>query len=319
MTTLDYYLRLLAGSVLALVSTAALVLALAGLVQSGTEQIMAMAAGISLQACLYLFARNNADRWISALLLAVSVAATVAFMEYAWQQQQAATATQQQQRNASSYRAQQLQRQIDDISQQISIRLQVSQRDTEGSYRTRGLTQLNDDIPRLTEQRETLLEQLATLTTAATAPTGSMEAALSSAHWGFRIGVFVALALLLDYCAIRCLSTAKPERKKQEVIKEGRKPSAEAAKPEPALEPDAPENNSPEENRSELTVTEADPEVKRIAERVRSGSYGQKPIVRKIINEEGVRHPVVKQAFALLKAEGVLVKNGQRYELLEAA
>ncbi|WP_257293663.1 hypothetical protein [Endozoicomonas sp. YOMI1] len=314
MTTLDYCLRLMAGSVLALVSTAALVLALAGLVQPGKEQIMAMAAGISLQACLYLFARNKADRWISALLLAVSVAATVAFMEYAWQQQQAATVMQQQQRNTSSYRAQQLQRQIDDISQQISIRLQVSQRDTEGSYRSRGLSQLNDDIPRLTEQRETLLQQLATLTTDTTAPTGSMEAALGSAHWGFRVGVFIALALLLDYCAIRCLATVKPERKKQEVIKEGREPSAEAAKPEPALEPEI-----TCENRPEPTVTEADPEVKRIAERVRSGSYGQQPIVRQIISEEGVRHPVVKQAFALLKAEGVLVKNGQRYELQEAA
>ncbi len=313
MTIFDYYMRLLAGSILALVSTAALVLALAGLVQPGKEQIMAIAAGISLQACLYLFARNKADRWISALLLAVSVAATVAFMEYAWQQQQAETAMQQQQQSASSYRAQQLQRQIDDISQQISIRLQVSQRDTEGSYRTRGMTQLNDDIPRLTEQRETLLNQLANLTTGATTPSGSMEAALGSAHWGFRIGVFIALALLLDYCAIRCLATEKSDVKKEE-----RKPSAEAAKPEPALEPESPEEKNLQENRL-ATVTEADPEVKRIAERVRSGSYGLQPIVRQIISEEGVRHPVVKQAFELLQDEGVLVKNGQRYELQEAA
>ena len=336
MTLLEYGTRIVVGLVLAIVSTAALVLALVGMVTSPTEQGMAIAAGVALQFCLYLFARDKKDQWLSWVLLVVSVAATAAFMEYAWQQQRAETAQQQQSATADSYIAQQLKQQIDDINRQMDIRLNVSERDTSGSFRTRGISQLDSEVASLTEERDQLLDRLQTIETVnATAPTGSIDAVVGWAGWEIRLLLFLALSLLLDYCTIRCLSTPMPERKKKDEKKdeaEEEKASTEAAKPETVLAEAASENiNHPvednpeptEETISETTIQpqalQIDETVQRIAQRVRNGEYGTQPIVRKIIDTEGVRHPVVKQAFDLLLTEGVLVKNGQRFELMKAA
>ncbi|AMO55971.1 hypothetical protein GZ77_07295 [Endozoicomonas montiporae] len=336
MTILEYGTRILAGLVLAIVSTAALVLALAGMVSSPVEQGMAIAAGVALQICLYLFARNKKDQWLSWVLLVVSVLATAAFMEYAWQQQRAGTVQQQQSATADNYVAQQLKQQIDDINRQMAIRLNVSERDTSGNFRTRGINQLDDEVSDLTEERNQLLSQLQEIETAsATAPAGSMDAVVGNAPWLIRLVVFLALSLLLDYCTIRCLSTPMPERakkKKLEDTEEKKSASTEAAKPETVLaeadseNADHPVEDKPEPTEETISETTIQPQalqidetVQRIAQRVRNGEYGTQPVVRKIIDAEGVRHPVVKQAFDLLQTEGVLVKNGQRFELMKAA
>ena len=63
-------------------------------------------------------------------------------------------------------------------------------------------------------------------------------------------------------------------------------------------------------------TTEDDP-VQRVAQRIRAGHYGQQPVVRKILKEESIRHPVMKQVIELLMNEGALVKQGQKYQLVE--
>lgn len=64
----------------------------------------------------------------------------------------------------------------------------------------------------------------------------------------------------------------------------------------------------------------AQPETaaQRIANRIKTGDYGTTPSVRKIIEVENVRHPVVAQAFEQLLQSGIVRRNGNRYELTTA-
>ena len=332
MTLLEYGTRILVGMVLAIVSTAALVLALVGLVASPTEQAMAIAAGVALQFCLYLFSRDKKDRWLSWILLVVSVSATSAFMEFSWQKQKAEALRQQQSATADSYVAQQLKQQIDHINRQMDIRLNVSERDTSGQYRSRGISQLDSKVAMLTEERNQLLSRLqAVETVVAIIPTGTIDAVIGQAGWKIRLTLFFALSLLLDYCTIRCLSTRMPEIKKEETAEKKEEDSASTkdSKPKAVLAQSAFENidsvkgnkfkqtgQTVHENITPSQALQISDAVQRVAQRVRSGEYGTQPIVRSIIVKEKVRHPVVKEAFDLLQTEGVLVKNGQRFKLM---
>ncbi len=334
MTLLEYGTRILVGMVLAIVSTAALVLALVGMVASPIEQAMAIAAGVALQFCLYLFSRDKKDLWLSWILLVVSVSATSAFMEFSWQKQKAEALRQQQSATAGSYVAQQLKQQIDDINRQMDIRLNVSERDTSGQYRSRGISQLDSKVASLTEERNHLLSRLqAVETIVATVPTGTIDAVIGQAGWKIRLTLFFALSLLLDYCTIRCLSTRMPEIKKEETAerkeKEEDSASTKDSKLKTVLAQSAFENidsvkgnkfkqtgQTVHENITPSQALQVSDAVQRVAQRVRSGEYGTQPIVRSIIVKEKVRHPVVKEAFDLLQTEGVLVKNGQRFKLM---
>lgn len=281
MTIKEYYLRWIAGLMLALVSTAALVLALAGLVQTPVERGMAIVAGIALQVCLFLFCRHKQDRPVGVLLMTVSVCATAAFMEYAWQLQRSATVQQTQASQSDDYQVQQMKQRIAELNRQIDIRLNVSDRDTSGNYRGRGLEALDTRVEEKTTERDRLLEQLKQIRVAvAVAPSGSIEAAINNTPDWMRWPVWLLLAWLLDYCAIRCFRTPQPEL----IIDE--EEASEAPRTPPKPDP-----------------LYASQKVLDIADRVRSGAYGQKP--------------VVKQAFKRLQEQGVLRRKGQGFELVD--
>ena len=89
---------------------------------------------------------RNGWRWCCLL---VSVAATAAFMEYTWRQQQQATQQRQQVETASSWAVQQLQREVDELNRDIAMRLSLSERDTGSRYQTRGENRLDDELPAL--------------------------------------------------------------------------------------------------------------------------------------------------------------------------
>ena len=317
-TVMEYRLRLLAGSVLALVSTAALVMAMDGLALGDTEKWLARAAGVALQVCLYLFARGSAgEKRLALVLLLVSVAATAAFMEYTWRQQQQATQQRQQVETASSWAVQQLQREVDELNRDIAMRLSLSERDTGSRYQTRGENRLDDELPGLKRQRDGKVADLQRLTVAPPAPpAGTVDAALADAPAPLRWAVFLGLALLLDGCAIMALATPRPQRPETAVSTgetaaeqgetDGETGGETVAEPVAAAMPAAP-----------LAETTEDDPVQRVAQRIRAGHYGQQPVVRKILKEESIRHPVMKQVIELLMNEGALVKQGQKYQLVE--
>ncbi|WP_067519582.1 hypothetical protein [Endozoicomonas ascidiicola] len=299
MTYTEYYTRWIFGLMLALVSTAALVLALAGLVQSPVEQGMAMVAGVALQACLFLFARRKQDRLIGLLLMGVSMFATAAFIEYAWQLQRSATAQQLQALQNDDFQVQQLKGQIAELNRQIDIRLKVSDRDTDGNYRGRGLSALDTSVEEKTARRDGLLEKLEQLKQASVsvAPSGSVEAAINNAPDWMRWPVWLVIAWLLDYCAIRCFQTPLP-------VKETKPAKTEKDNPLPDVQSGFTPPSFP-----------FDEKVSLITERARSGAYGKRPVVREVMKKEGARHPVVKSAFNILLKEGSMRRQGQGFEL----
>lgn len=284
----DYALQL-AGCTLALVSTGALVMLLVSLPMGKVEKGLATAAGIALQLCLYLFSRvkQKRSKGMAFVLLLVSVTATAAFMEQAWQNhinhQQQLTET----RQAESYQVQSLRKSLDILDQQISIRLDVSQRDTSGSYRSRGLEQL-DDVKDLQQQRNQVMQELKQLqpqTITAGAEAGSMQALLAGTQRPARLSIFALLALLIDLSALLAIGVQQP---------------AAAVKTQPQDNP-----KQPDEPRKESDTSP----VFHLRDRILSGEFGNPPSQRQAVSE-------VKQAFDQLADDGQLVKVGNRFELV---
>ena len=280
------------GAVLALVSTGALVLLLASLPMGRIETLMAGAAGVALQGCLYLFARGSGMtcRTLSVVLLAVSVAASVAFMEQAWRLYGEQARRQQVQAGDDDFLVRQLKQQLDSLQQAITVRLATAERDTGGRYTTRGLDQL-DTVRELEQQRGALLQQLRQSRQQAgdTAADGSLQALLDGAPRPVRLGVFSLLAVLVDLCALAALNRVRPV------------PESVTGKDCRSTETDDTPLPQQEDGRCPIEQVEA---------RILAGDFGNPPSKRMAESE-------IQQAFERLAEKGRLVKTGQRFELVE--
>ena len=270
------------GVILALVSTAALVFLLISLPLNEVEQVMAMAAGVALQACLYLFARSPLAtlRRTALVLLVVSIAASAAFMEYAWQKQLTDNRQQASQQQSQSFQVQQLKREIAELNRQIDLMMLASEKDTKGVYTGRSDQRLAklDTVKQQRQQKTEALQQLQQLPPQTGADSGSLQALLTGASQWLRLMVFGLLSGLIDYVALLALGMNQPETELQQ---------GETA-------PD--------------TATETD-WISLYQQRISSGELGEYPSQRQLTDE-------VKQAYDLLKQNGVLVKDGQRFRLV---
>ena len=279
----------LAGYTLALVSTGALVVLLVSLPMGKVEKSLATCAGVALQVCLYLFSRTTTkrSRAMACILLLVSVTATAAFMEQAWQTHISQQTLVNDSRQAESYQVQALRQSLNILDQQIRIRLDVSARDTSGSYRTRGLEEL-DNVTDLQQQRTEVLQQLEQLQQqgiSTGAEAGSMQALLAGSNRNTRLALFALLALLIDLSALLAMGVQQP---------------AAADKPQPEDQPEQPDDNTEQD--------EACP-VGHLRDRILSGDFGNPPSQRQAVAE-------VKQAFDGLAEDGHLAKVGNRFELV---
>lgn len=273
------------GAVLALVSTGALVKLLASLPLNDLETGLSVLAGIGLQSGLYLLARQGDlfSRLITTVLLLVSVMASTAFVEMAWQRHQQQAALNHHQQRAGSEQAQLLRQQLTTVQQEIDLRMSVASRDTSGNFTTRGMQQL-DNLAPLREQAGRLGQQLQALNhgeAAAKAEANSMQALLSGSGRTARLGLFAVIALLIDvvglFCFARLDGVSQP-------VKQG--------------------ESLPEA----LSQVEPGSPVELIKERVLRGDLGAQPSQRQLLDE-------VKTAFRELADNGQLIKNGQYFEL----
>ncbi|WBA86501.1 hypothetical protein [Endozoicomonas sp. GU-1] len=273
------------GAVLALVSTGALVKLLTSLPLNGLETALSVLAGIGLQSGLYLLARQGDlfSRLITTILLLVSVLASTAFVEMAWQRHQHQISLNHQQQQAGSEQAQLLRQQLTTVQQEIDLRMSVAGRDTAGNFTTRGLQQL-DNLAPLRNQASELAAQLQALNhhdATTGADSGSVQALLSGSHRFARLGLFAVIALLIDVVALCCFSRLGQLHR---LVNQG------GSLPVPT----AP---------NEQTTP-----VERIKHRVLRGDLGAQPSQRQLIDE-------VKTAFRELSDDGQLIKNGQYFEL----
>ena len=186
------------GAVLGVVSTGALVMLLISLPMDDRQLYMAVAAGVALQCCLYLFARSdNRQQQVTAwMLLVMSVVATTGFMEYAWQKHLAEQERIQSEAVAGSFVVQQLQQEIADRNQQIKLMLQSSEIDISATYRDRSDIRM-DKLQPLYKERDALMQQLAQQQSKVSntgVAQGSLQALLTGVNHWIRLALFAALA-----------------------------------------------------------------------------------------------------------------------------
>lgn len=275
------------GAALAVVSTGVLVLLLVSLPMTDVQLAMTTVTGVALQGCLYLFSRS-ADvrlRRMGWVLLVMSVLATTAFLESAWQQHLAQLKHKQIDLVASSFTVQQLHRQIEDRNRQIELMLQSSGRDIEGDYRRRSDDRMAKLEP-LYQQRDELMQKLKQQQQQAIssgAEEGSLQAILTGVSREARLVIFVVMAALIDYTALLALGMVSQTELPTE---------SEAHQPE-----------------SVVNQTDSVEWVAVLQQRILSGEFGEHPSQRQMIDE-------VKQAYDALKDDGRLVKDGQRFRVI---
>ncbi|WP_157794304.1 hypothetical protein [Endozoicomonas ascidiicola] len=202
---------------LAFVSTGALAMLLISLPMNELQLIMSTAAAISLQLCLYLFSRSHHKKLqiMAAVLLILSVMATTAFMESAWQQHIAIFEKELIESNNNSFAAQQQRQQISDITRQINLIMQSTEDDINNGYRQRSDNRL-EQLDALYVQREALVQQLRIQPESHTrgAETGSFQALMTGLSREVRLCIFFVIAMLIDYTALLALGMVKPTESK---------------------------------------------------------------------------------------------------------
>lgn len=276
------------GAILALVSTGALVKLLTSLPLSRLETALAVMSGIGLQGGLYLLARQGdwLSRLVTSVLLLVSVLASTAFVEMAWQRHQQVVQQSNRLHQAGSEQAQLLRQQLATVQQEIDLRMAVASRDTSGNFTTRGLNQL-DNLAPLRTQANQMAQQLSALNQVEAdngAQSGSVQALLSGSHRFARLGLFALVALLIDTVALLCLARFSGLAY---TVNQG----------EPVVDPARP-----------IVLNEQISPVDQIKSRVLRGDLGAQPSQRQLLDE-------VKTAFRELADNGQLIKNGQCFEL----
>ncbi len=330
---------LVTGSILAAVSTAALVMLLDSLPMSSAEQIIAIAAGIGLQCSLYLLAkkRDIAARFVVVVLLCVSVVASVAFFESSWNkhankikhaQIEAAALSLSNNRLSfeKSERAAQIRRKIDTLNNIIAIKFDVATKDTAGNYTTRGLNQLKEIEP-LTVQIDTLSKELHALATSTSyntviqqSETGSLQALLADASRPVRFLVFAVLGALIDICALLCLCRCRSSDSRQLATVKTANDMADnrlhavAATGNAELHAVETSDDSDDFRLQPIDSTVATDTtdhcyISIMQEKILSGGFGERPSKRKAIEE-------IEKAFALLAESGRIAKKGNIYRVI---
>ncbi len=282
------------GCVLALSSTGALVMTLQSLMNGWIAKALAIAAGIALQGCLYLFASHTHHRirWFSSVLLVFSVVATTWFMEATWQQQQATFIQQGKKQASQSWQVEQLRQQITNLNRQIEINLNSANADTQNNFRQRGINTLSsqDDLySRLNEA----MEQLNAIQKAASTPPPVYSA--MEVNTPVRLALFALIATIIDLSAILAFrhqtSGYRRVSEREDFIQQ----------------------QGTRTNPESVTQNEPHNPIAALLARIRNGEYGEFVPVKQIVESEPVRHPELKTGLNQLIDEGVLVKSGNRY------
>lgn len=311
------------GAILAAVSTACLVMLLVSLPLSSIEQGLAVATGIGLQASMYLLARISfSTRLIAGVLLVVSIAASTAFIETAWQRhvislQNSNIATQSQSEAVIA-----LQRERDSISKQISIRLTAAERDSAGRYSTRGLKRL-DDVNQYHDRLNAINAQLMQLKTTPVetgADRGSMQALMFDTDRSIRLSVFALLASLIDIAAVMLFARVdlsvyriyrQPEDTAQTLMSRTAavtlsRTDAVISRTDAVLDQT---DSVIDQTDSVQTVTESISYQEHLKDRILSGHYGLPISQRKAIDD-------VKTVFDDLQKQGVIEKGSKGFKLV---
>ena len=269
---------------------------LAGITAAGLEvaKFLFIPAGLALYkahkpgalACLAL----------GSVLLVVSIAGTVGFLEHA-------STTTQAKHVRTTTTWQTLQNQLASVQKQVETYQQNTRTDAQTNYRARSYAQL-ENLRALEAQRSELLRQLATLETVS-AP-GQMLAMITTTATALALpaeklrgALFWLLAALVDLCGIAALmiATQKP-------------------KPAPQKEPPAPHRElallAARKSGGKTPISAATTNLHAVAANVKAGKYGNSPSINRVAAQTGIDPGTIKNIFNDLLTAGFLEKTPQR-------
>lgn len=256
---------------------------------------------------LFIFTRNRLGGialWIlGSLLLGISVAATIGFLENAHNQQ---SQSQQQQSIAWQTKQQQLESletQINNLNQMIAV-------DSANGYRQRGYDNAHQ-VEKLEQVRSQLLADVRNLENSASGSAGSlfsvMGMALRVSSVEARQLAFTGLAIILDVCAVAALLTLAALR--LENPPQNTRTATET--PAKASTPKKPAANNV------FTQQQLSPNEQALARRILAGEFGQPPSVRQIVTQAKGGHATVKKIMEHLLQTDQVRREGKRYYLVQ--
>lgn len=285
-----------------------------------TDQFGKILAGVTataLEACKYAFfpagiyylkKRNIGGAGLllmGVVLLGISVAATTGFLENAYNQQQQFT-----QQNSLEFQTKK--QQLNSLQQQIDTLNGLVAADAQGSYRTRAYEnaekvktlelQRDKALAEIKEYRQTVQGNAQSLFSAVSIPLGQSPEAV-------RQGAFMALAVIVDICAIAALLALSGLREKSVSV------MAEIpTQPIITTETPTPTKSTPPDKQIAVTLS---PQEQQIAEQIIAGKFGDPPPVRKVIEETNQRHAVVKKIMDHLVEKHQLKREGKQFRLVQ--
>lgn len=240
-------------------------------------------------------------------LVVLSIAATVGFLESRTTVQREANA-----RGSLEYRT--LRQQLASVQQRIDTLNGVIATDAANGYRQRAI-ETAAQLENLEQQRSSLLAQVKTVRVAASDSAGATFASLAvlthSDSAELQHKGFLALAIVADVVGLVALlafssvSTHAPAVKTQRPTVEHPAPAAERSAPTVTKE------KTPAESVA-LNAEQWD-----LAERIRQGAFGNRPVLRRINREVRGGNQVVKPVFEYLQRSGVLVRDGRGFALAD--
>ncbi len=124
-----------------------------------------------------------------------------------------------------------------------------------------------------------------------------------------RQGAFMALAVIVDICAIAALLALSGMEKKSVPI-----PVEIPTQPTITNETPAPTKLPPLLKQIATDLTQQELEV---AEQIVAGKFGDPPPVRKIIDETPLRHPGVKRVMDYLVEKNQIKREGKQFRLVQ--
>ena len=265
------------------------------------------AAGFALELCKFallpfsfLLLRNRETTaglillLIGCALFAVSIAASVTFLE-----------TGEQTRQRSSEAWQQKQASLDQLDEQIRLGQLAASEDINNGYRKRGLETLGS-VQKWQEEREELVNLPV-----------NQSSDFSVLEKEERFYAWLLLALLIDGCSVAgwtILASQKQQTVKPKTVSTITETVSETI-PQTITEIVTTEttDNYPETTPVPVSINNE------VYDRITSGTHGQKITVRGFMSKERIGYQKAKRILDSLEAEGILM-NGQRgYELINRA
>lgn len=281
-------------------------------------RVLAGVTATALEACKYSFfpagiyylkKRNAGGLFlllIGCILVCISVAAITGFLENAYNQQ-----TQYAQQNSLEYKTKT--QQLNSLQQQIDTLNSLVAADAQGSYRTRAYA-ATEQVKVLEQQRDATLAEIKSYRQTAHGNAQSLFASLAiplgASPEAVRQGAFMVLAVIVDICAIAGLLALTGMGKKSVPV------IAPSPVKQPVIETTQPSTKSPpnqQQKSSELTPIENE-----LAQKILTGTFGQPPAVRRIINEGNVRHHTAKKVLEYLVDQNKVRREGKQYQLVQA-